>query len=79
MGLRTMDDGTTDLTDTEHGQARARAFGAQRPAPRAAWSWVPCLADLTVYVKEQDPDRSRVAAAGDHGATGSKDPKTEVI
>jgi len=49
--------------------------GARRPGHAGLDSW---SFYLTVYVKEQDPERSRVAAAGGHGAPGSKDPKTEV-
>jgi len=62
----------------DRARAGARVWGARarRPGPPGLDA-LPCC--LTVYVKEQDPERSRVAAAGGHGATGSKDPKTEVI
>jgi len=39
---RTTDYGTTDLTDTERGQARARAGGAA-PGARATRAWMPYL------------------------------------
>jgi len=67
--------GTTDLTDTEHGQARARALlgrGARRPghAGLDALSFY-----LTVYVKEQGSDRGSMDAAAATGQHRIREPK----
>jgi len=59
-------------------QSGARAFGVHAPGTPGRLGLDASSAYLTVYVKERDPERSRVAAAGGHGATGSKDPKTKL-